>query len=383
MFLVKKPLFIALAASLFSFYNLIVFSLMNVLSVYLIQDRGFSPQSIGFMSSFDLWGNVLGFIPIGILLDRYPIRYLACPLLSLAIISTIGMAFVENLAILCLLRFLQGLASASSLLVLMRVGTELYPNHSNKTIGLMILLALSGGIVGNSFFAFLASRLGWQCALILIGGIGLFCLFFMLIVFGNEKGIKQKFSFKFFNKINGLAGINLGLLNTPVFVLGSLFGNQYIMKQSALSLEQAAFVSSLLFFGIMIGSPLIGFLADKIGNFLLLMIGYLGLILCTVILIFSSTQLDNYFLLVFFALGFFSCTQNLIYPTIGKKALSSPSASMGIAALIANALGALLQLFFGYLIPYSTLNNPIHYYCLALVFLIGCYLLRVYHRMVG
>ncbi len=354
---------------------------MNVLSIYLMQNRFLSAEAVGFMSSFDLWGNVIGFIPIGILLDRYPIRNLACTLLSLAILSTVAMAFVQNLAILCLLRFFQGLASAGSLLTLMRIGTELYPNHSNKVIGLMVLLALSGGIVGNSFFSFVASRLGWQIALLGIATIGFFCLLFLLFFLENNKIQKETFSFNLkLNKINILSGIHLGFLNTPVVVLGSLFGNYYIMKQSAFNLDQAAFISSLLFLGIIIGSPIIGFLADKIGNFLLLIVGYLGLILCTLALILAPVLSSKYYLVLFFGFGFFGCTQNLIYPLINKKSLSSRSTSMGIAALVANALGAFFQLTFGYILLYSTLINSIEYYFLLLIFISGLYLLGFYYK---
>jgi MFS family permease len=65
------------ASTLFSFYNLMLFSIMNVLGMYLMHDLQLTSANIGLLGSWDLWGNVIGFLPIGMLLDRYPALCLA------------------------------------------------------------------------------------------------------------------------------------------------------------------------------------------------------------------------------------------------------------------------------------------------------------------
>jgi MFS family permease len=342
--------FSAFSASLFSFYNLMLFSLMNVLAPYWIQDNHFSVFTVGFISSWDLWGNVIGFLPIGYLLDRYNTRLIAFVLLSLAIVSTMGLAVFHQIGILCGLRFLQGLSSAGSLLIIMRLGTSLFHDKTNKTIGFMILIALSGGIVGNSLFASLAMQFTWQIGLMLIALIGI--IFLIILFFGLQDAEKSPSVVMPSIKILSLCfreGLQLGILNSPVFILGSLLGSQFLMQKAQLNLTQAAAASSLIFAGIMVGSPILGMLADKIGSFWILVSGYTGLILGAGILLFSYELAWSHYNVLFFFLGVACCSQNLIYPLIANRYPQSRSTAMATAAIISNGIGAGLQLLFSFL----------------------------------
>jgi MFS family permease len=365
----------ALASSLFSFYNLTLFSMMNVLSIYLTRDYHFTQSSIGFLSSWDLWGNVIGFIPIGLLLDRYPIRCVGLTLLSLAIIATLGIAFTQQLWLLCCLRFLQGIASAGSLLILMRLGTHLFPEHTNKTIGLMIVIALSGGIAGNSLFAYFATWLGLQAGLLMIAGLGCLCLLVMFFgLHDNSQPATPTSQIKYsLHKHHIMAGLHIGLLNTPVIIFGSLFGNQYLMHHAKLTLDEAASVSSLIFLGIMFGSPIVGMLADKADSYRLLLAGYIGLIGCLALLLINNHLSYAATVVIFICLGIACCTHNLIYPLTYQHQLSARSTAMAVASLIGNALGALLQIALGILIQFSALKDALALQFLLLIIVLGLF----------
>ncbi|MBA2656417.1 MAG: hypothetical protein H0U70_05465 [Tatlockia sp.] len=83
----------------------------------------------------------------------------------------------------------------------------------------------SAGIVGNSLFALLAMNLGWRNDLLCIAGLGILCLIMLI-------GLKKVTPLKLYHfslqqiitKQALFAGWHLGLLNSPVFILGSLFG---------------------------------------------------------------------------------------------------------------------------------------------------------------
>jgi MFS family permease len=370
------------AASLFSFFNLFLFSLMNVLGTYLLQEKIVTPIVLGFLSSWDLWGNVLGFIPVGILIDRYGSRCIGLNLFALAILATFIMSLTKNLPTLCLMRFFQGLASSGSLLITMRLGSNLFPHRGNITIGCMIMLALSGGMAGNTFFAWISSLIGWQHGLKVVGIVGLLC---WLIMWHSLK-IKEEDNLTFIlstflkvcKKDNIIAGIHIGLLNSPVFLLGSLFGNTWLMHKAHLTLSQAASLSSLLFIGITLGSPLWGFIADKIGSIKVLIIGYMLLFsasfLLTFNVIFSSIELA----IIFFSIGFVCCIKNIIYPFISRKnLLHLCSTAMGTASIVSNSMGGVLQIIFGLLMQVTTMHNfSITFF--PIIFLAGLGLLTIY-----
>lgn len=343
---------LCLAASCFSFYNLMIFTLMNVLSVYLINDLKFTSAQVGIIGSWDLWGNVLGFIPIGMLLDRISMRRIGILLLSVAICATAVMSLATEMWQFSVLRCLQGVVSAGSLLLMMRVGTNLSHHHINKVIGLMILVAITGGIAGNSLFAFLAINFGWQSALLGMAGIGCISLFIMYFtLYGDtHKKIPSSLIYPKLTKSILCNGGQIGLLNAPVIVLGSLFGNHYLMQYQHMNLQQAASVSSVMFTGIMLGSPLLGFLADKWGAFKLLLMAYFIIFITITWLLIGTSH--NYYMLVsmFFLMGIASCTQNLVYPLIAKSHNQSRSSATGLASVISNGLGAIFQALSGYLI---------------------------------
>lgn len=358
------------AASLFSFYNLFLLSSLNVIGVNFIADFHLTTTSLGLLSSYDLWGNAIGFIPIGLLLDKYPVKNIGLCLLGLAIIATSGMAIATSFSMICLMRFFQGLASATSLLITMRLGSTLFEKKANMTIGLMIVVALSGGIVGNSIFAHIVQHFGWRNSLWIAGAMGLCCwlvLFLFLTESITHKAIKNKLATNLtysanpvklminaLNKKNILSGIAIGLLNSPIFVLGTLWGNYYLIHTQHLSMTQAASFSSLIFVGIITGSPFWGFLSDKwLGSRKILMLACLVLLILSIILL-TGTILPLWFIgSIFFNFGFFCCTQNLIYPYISKN---NPyfliSTATGIASVISNSIGAGLQISFGILIAH-------------------------------
>lgn len=353
------------AASLFSFYNLFLLSSLNVIGVNFISDFHLTTASLGLLSSYDLWGNAIGFIPIGLLLDRYPVKNIGLSLLSLAIIATLGMSIATSFSMICLMRFFQGLASATSLLITMRLGSTLFDKKANITIGLMIVVAFSGGIAGNNIFAHIVQHFGWRHALLIVSGIGLICLFiiFLFLCEATNKVVTSisqvKLILKSLKKQNILSGICIGLINSPVFVLGTLWGNYYLVHTQHTTMMQAASLSSLLFVGIITGSPFWGFLADKwLGSWKIMYIACTVLLALSVILLLGKTLPLLTLGIIFFSFGFFCCTQNLVYPHISKN---NPdfliSTATGIASLISNSIGAGLQIMFGLILQLKYAND--------------------------
>ncbi len=373
----RKLIGLALSSSFFSFYNLMIFSLMNDLSVYLVQGLHLQSGSIGFLASWDLWGNVIGFIPIGLLLDYYSIRYVGLSLFAIAILATIAFAYSTSLWMLCFLRFLQGLASASSLLILMRIGTTLFPGHANKTIGFMILIALSGGIAGNLLFSLLAQHYGWQAALLGIAAIGVMLWLFMLANLYMEESRCTQIKLKILlSRHSLLAGIHIGLLSTPIFLLGSLFGNQYLMQHYQLNLNQASAISSLIFMGIIIGAPIVGLIAEKVDSIRIILTGYLLLFTLTIILSLNIVLPYSVLSFLFLGLGIASCTQNLIYPIIYYHHPEARSTATGAASVVSNGIGALMQIVVGFLLQYSFIaGKPLFLFMLSL-YLLGIVVCR-------
>jgi len=66
------------------------------------------------------------------------------------------------------------------------------------------------------------------------------------------------------NIYNWLCGLYTTLMNLPIFLLGTLWGSMYLVQVHNFTALQAANVDSMLFFGTLVGSPLVGWISDRI-----------------------------------------------------------------------------------------------------------------------
>jgi MFS family permease len=356
---------VCFAAALFSFYDLFQLSLFNVLNAQLLNHFQITPVTLGILSSCFLWGNAFGLIPVGFLLDYGYLRKTAFTLLGLSIIGSLVFAFSDSLSLAMVARFIQGFASAASLLICMRMGIHWFKEKANFAIGWMIVIALSGGIFGNSIYAYMMKFLDYQQGLIFAGVLGVIILSILIVFLHDNKSdtvnqLSLQNHFILFKKAifkirNSLMGIYLGLINFPVFILGTLWGNYYLSHFYHFSLIQASFLSTLIFVGIIIGSPFWGMLANKyINPHKVMYIGCIGLAILAYLFYILPSQ---FFILevIFFGLGFFCCTQNISYYVLSEINQSEIiSSATAIAAFIFNMIGASSQIIFGSIIEKSS-----------------------------
>ncbi len=325
------------AAALFSFYDLFELSLFNRLNPAIQTQFHLTPESIGMLSSCFLWANALGLIPVGLLLDRGHLRKTVGLLLSLSVAGNAVFLFSHTLWLAMVARSFQGFASAASLLVCMRLAIRWYKEKANAAIGWMIAIALSGGIFANFTDTWLTPI--WMGSIILI---------ILLLFLRDTKQEHIPQHFKFLSKPkNFLLGGYLGLINFPVFILGSLWGNHILTTTYHFTLKQSAFISSLIFAGIIVGSPIWGLVANKVISYKnIMLVGCGGLILVCLMLIIAPVNITVISFL-FFSLGFFCCTQNMTYFALSK--INSPetlSSATAITSVIFNSIGAVSQIVF-------------------------------------
>lgn len=356
----NKSLLACLAAALFSFYDLLVLALFNRLNPSLQTQFALTPESLGVLSSCFLWANALALIPVGILLDRGHVRKTACFLLAASVLSNSVFMFSHTLWLAMVARFIQGCASAGSLLTCMRMAINHYKEKSNAAIGGMIAIALSGGIFANFTDSWLTPTL-----------VGTVIIGILILFLHDSPRPLTPPPLQFIKKPqNFLMGGYLGFINFPVFILGSLWGNDYIHHHYHFTLTQSASISSLIFAGIMIGSPCWGFIANNyISPIKILYLGCGGLLLLCLLLPHAP---DNFLFIsaLFLGLGFFTCTQNMAYFVLSK--INPPlmlSSATAIAAVVFNSMGAVSQMFF-YRFPYLLLFPLLS---LSLLFISQCY----------
>jgi MFS family permease len=214
----------------------------------------------------------------------------------------------------------------------------------------------------------LTDYLGWRPALYINSGLGLLLLIVIIIYVQDfpqnlgtislESHRAQLQALGFWNALwqtvgnrqNWLSGLYTSLMNLPIFLLGAMWGSLYLVQMHNLTRAQSSYVTSMIFIGTIIGSPVLGWFSDRIGRRVWPMIVSAVLSLIVILLLMYMPHLTLWTLmLLFFLLGFITSAQIISYPLIAE---SNPSALVGSAGGLASTLimaGGISQPFFGWL----------------------------------
>ncbi|MGE0197226.1 MAG: MFS transporter [Simkaniaceae bacterium] len=362
------PWVVCFSASLFFAYELLQLHVMNAISPLLMRDLGLNATQFGTLSSTYLLADVIFLLPAGILLDRFSVRKVILTALFLCILGTIGFCKAQTLGFACLCHFLSGIGNAFCFLSCMMLISKWFPLEKQAFVmGLMITMGMLGGVVAQLPFSILAEHFNWRGALFIDGlmGIGIFALIYLFVkdaprnseVIGKETGVPFWTGIKrsVLNVHNICCGLYTGFMNLPLMIISAVWGTLFLTQVHHLSLVKSSVIVSMICLGTIVGSPLFGWISDKIGRRIFPMllggIASIGVMLFIMLMREPSAEMLS---ALFFLLGFVTSSQVLGYPAITEN--NPPEltgTSMGIAALIIMGMPAFIQPLSGKLLDWG------------------------------
>ena len=354
---------VVLSGALLFFYTYLQMNMLNPIATTLMQDFSINAEQLGTLSAMYFYGNFLMLFAAGLLLDRISTKKLLSLAMLLAIISTFTLANSAHLLTAYISRFVLGLSGAFAFLGAMRLASRWFqPKKMAFVTGCVVTVGMLGGIVAQTPMEILSSILGWRMAMMVFGFIGIvFLLFGYYIIqdyptaYKSDKTGDMRINLFYqirtviFNKYNWFAGLYVTLMCLPFYLLGALWGSTYLTQIDKVTNIQAADIDSMLFIGLLIGSPLIGWISDRIRLRVLPMIIGAALSLVIILLIIYLLHLSAFVLaFLFLLLGIITSTQIVGYPVIAE--LNSPlltSSALSISSLLLMASGFICQPLFG------------------------------------
>ena len=356
--------FVCLSAALFFFFIFIQINAFNTINPYLLKVFHVDAEQLGQLSAYYFVGNVIFLFPAGMLLDRFSVLRIILLTFMLSILATFIFALTNQFWVAALCRLIIGLNGAFVLLSCIKLASRWFPSERLALItGLMITMAMLGGMVAQTPLTLITDHYGWRHALVISAILGIFCWLLILIMVrdyppGSEKliseqkqqletmGFWQSLGKAILNSQNWYGGLYTSLINLPIFLLGAMWGNIYLEQTYHLTDTQASYVISMLFIGMIIGSPLLGWISDHIRRRRLLMIiGAIISLLIILIIMHGHLSLTG-FIITFFLLGFIISSQNIGYPLVVES--NSPAltgTATGLASTLIMAGGFTLPLF--------------------------------------
>ena len=363
-------------AALYYCYEYLLRVTPSVMEGPLREHFGLSAAGFGFLSAFYYYAYVPLQVPVGVLLDRYGPRVLLTTACLICVIGTFLFAGTSVFWIAAVGRFLVGFGSAFAFVGVLKLATIWLPEDKLAMVaGMASALGTVGAMLGDNVMGFFVEQVGWRQTVHWSAYIGI--LLTVILWYGvhdRKKNQRHSGTVSSFRKsmidlyiiarspqtwINGLIGC---LIYLPTTVFAELWGIPYLEHAHGLTHSSAGFANSLIFFGFMLGAPLMGFMSDSLKRRkppLLLGACGAGLVMITVLYFPGLTESTLDVLL--FLLGVFYSSQCIVF-AVGREL--SPAEAGGTAMAMVNMivmLGAmLLQPFVGRLLDFSLkMHEPV------------------------
>ena len=192
----RKAWLVTITASLFFCYIFAQIGMFNSLEKVLVKDLNISSIEYGKLSAYYFFGNLLFLIPAGLLLDRFSTVKILTVVSIITAASTYGFAISEQILTAKMMRLITGLCGSFALLTVLRLATRWFNSERLAlVIGVVVTLAMLGGMLSQTPFIWLLDQYGWRQSLIYISYIGFIIALLTAFAFtgANGKGCASAF----------------------------------------------------------------------------------------------------------------------------------------------------------------------------------------------
>lgn len=316
----RRAYFIFFLASCFYLYEFILQVAPSVMAEPMMQTFNITAKGFGIISAFYFYAYAPMQLPAGLMFDRFgPRRLMTCALLLCAF-GSFFFASTESVVTASLGRFLIGTGSAFSFIGVLVLCSRWFPAHYFAVLaGVAQLMSSVGAIFGEMPLAWLIHQVGWRQASFILALIGMVLAFLLWRFVSDypdghetyETGPGLKEEWQRLVAVCGKAhtwviGTYAFSIWTPIAVFAALWGVPYLQEKFQTTVVVASGMCSLIWIGIGVGSPLLGWLSDRFENrrICLGLSSLMGLTACCFLL--YDDQLSFYmanFMLFLFGMG--------------------------------------------------------------------------------
>lgn len=288
-----RPLIVMVFCSLFLFYKYVLQVSPSVMTEQLMRHFHVHGFGLGNLAATFFYSYLVAQFFVGPLLDKYNPKILTALAIMVSGIGALIFANANSLAMAMLGRSIVGIGAAFATVSYFKMASLWFrPKHFALVGGLLATAAMVGSMAGQLPLAYLVEMTGWRYSLQVCGLLGLALgLFFLLLVphhrqsnvttHVDSKQPKLKdFLTLLKKKHNWLLTFYSGLAFSPVAVFGGLWGNAFLQTAYHVSKPTAASLTSLMFLGLAVGGPTLGFISDYFNKRFAVMLYGLLLSLC-------------------------------------------------------------------------------------------------------
>ncbi|WP_370272471.1 MFS transporter [Legionella sp. km535] len=373
--------FIFFLAASFYLYEFILQVAPSVMAESMMKTFGVTGQGFGVISAFYFYAYAPSQLPAGVLYDRYGPRKLMTFAIILCAIGSAFFASTDSVFTACIGRFLIGIGSAFSFIgVLVLISRWFPPYYFAILAGIAQLMSSVGAMFGEMPLAALIDHVGWRNASFILSAVGFilagfFWAFIRDYPHQQNQSIPEHYLRDEWKRLvavckhahTWITGAYAFAIWTPIAVFAALWGVPYLQEKYQISVVAASGLCSMIWIGIGIGSPLLGWLSDRIQSrrIALIISAVLGLFATLTLLYYPDLPYSCSYLILFI-LGLGAGGQTVSFAVVKEN---NPPELVGTASGFNNLSvligGAIFQPMVGYILQNTgswRLVNGVHVY---------------------
>lgn len=368
-----KPWLVWGLAALYFFSDYFARVSPGVMSRYLQQAFSTSAAGLGALSASFYYPYVLMQIPVGIIVDRFSVRWILVVMSLLTAVGCSVFGLAGSLMVASLGRALIGFSAAFAFVSALRLAATWFPPQKLGLLaGMTQALGMLGAAVGEAPVSSLVASIGWRHTMLVMAFefivlAGFIYQFVQDAPKGGKFGVKtpavetlsiyESLKVILLNRQTWFNAMYAGFLFAPTAVIGEFWGPSFLQYGHGLSEHAAAFATGLIFIGWAIGGPIAGWLSDKMCQRKPVMYfsSVAGMVIMSVIIFYPNLS-ETAIYLLFFLFGLTNAGVGIAYAVsteihskqvVGTSIAFTNMSSIFIGAMLQPMAGALLDFHAG------------------------------------
>jgi MFS family permease len=338
----------------------------SVLSSFLEQEMHANLMNISTLSVMFYYPYLFMQIPVGIIVDRFNIKFIMFCAIILFGLATMLFSLMPNIYYGYFYRFIMGFAGAFGFVGTIKIITLYFDSSKSALLsGLTQGLGMLGAVIGLSPMYYCFLYYGWRrtCLVLAFSFLLIGILIFLNKVsnYDHNKHGKSNFwaDMKHIlnNKFIWFNAIASGCFYGPLLAFGEQWGVSFL-SSTHITVMQASIIVSMMFMGMAIGCPVIGFISDTLKNRVSIIRWscFICMMLLIIVIyhdIFDFKLTYNTILIMMFLYGFFQGAVVVFYALATELvSLKLTGVCMGLTNMASVIIGAIFIQLIAYLLEH-------------------------------
>ena len=380
----------------------------SVMTAELMRDFAVGGAALGSLSAFYFYAYASIQLPVGMLTDHFGPRKLMSFAAALCALASLGFALSDSVLTASIGRALIGGTVAFGFVGTLAIaGYWFKPSQYALLAGLLQTMGMSGAIFGQAPLRQMVESIGWRDTINILALIAL-VMALLLFKLVPMRSSEQKQRAPGVSVLKGLKAVSTNLqtwicsligfgMAGTMLAFGGLWGVPWLNTVHGYTTTEAAGITSMIFVGWAIFSPLSGWASDRMGRRnLILRVGSLIALLSLACLIYATPNSTAVLMALIFVIGAGGSAMTVCFGSVKElNDINYSSTSLGLMNMCIVGAGAVMQPLIGWLLDstwdgtmqagariYSASNYSSAFFSLLVVnvaALVGTMLLRETH----